>query len=208
MPLCTTFLHCCFDTSRTHGRTTKSELNLKVCPVRTPNALTSECFVLMQTKRVFFSLFDKNPREEARERVCFPEPSVFSQREWQNLFTLGVIPFVQPSPLCIRFFLSGTRWLWTDHNETIPSKYHLAADHMRYERDSEFHLPLAWVLLLRVNTSTLFGGIARPFTSAFDEVMVGTPLYVTSLRRPLDHLRSMFNYFALAQALGEDSFPC
>ncbi len=38
--------------------------------------------------------------------------------------------------------------------------------------------------------------------SEFDKVMEGTPLYVTTLRDPPDHLRSMFSYFDLAHKLG------
>ncbi len=38
--------------------------------------------------------------------------------------------------------------------------------------------------------------------SEFDKIMEGKPLYVTTLRDPPDHLRSMFSYFDLAHKLG------
>ena len=33
--------------------------------------------------------------------------------------------------------------------------------------------------------------------------MYGTPLYTTTLRKPLDHLKSVFNYFGMADKFGK-----
>lgn len=32
--------------------------------------------------------------------------------------------------------------------------------------------------------------------------MLGTPFYFTSVRRPIDHLKSIFNYFGMREKLG------
>ena len=42
------------------------------------------------------------------------------------------------------------------------------------------------------------------FHQEFDKVMLGSPLYTTTLRQPLDHLRSIFNYFGLTKHIGKN----
>ena len=40
-------------------------------------------------------------------------------------------------------------------------------------------------------------------TVDLDQVLTGAPLYTTTVRKPLDHLKSVFNYFAMADKFGK-----